>query len=380
MSRKLKELGPDVNADPEILPPSGRLYRHPGERAAKQYIPVKTPKGDFLIVAAQGEKDYDKVRKIGRPFLEGVQHFHRDIRRARAALYEKLKSLGHSDPRQGLYANVVHVNPTDSGALVRGSGELEGDERDERDEREEDREIVHADATERAAGRVSRRSGGDGYAIAQGEADGELSVGALRKQLRSYGASSSMADRSVRKAMIAQIRRLAKEGSDRRGFRSANASSYQNAFEARAMNRLENSTGPSGSLSRLGEGREKLLRAQEEISAYVLQRKPDSERERWVLDSLRRFATTDIPFRIAQGQIAIATQTLKSMPTDLRKIGSHKIAEEFEEILRKIDVKPSGELSKGTRAGLLAAGLGALIVGTTAIVHVTAKKNAARPA
>lgn len=365
--KKLKELGPDVNADPEIPAPSGRLYRRPGERAAKQYIPVRTHNGEYLILAAQGPKDYDKLHKIGER-LSDVD-FHRTPMAAKKELYQAFLKNGAEDPSSAFYTKIVHLNPTDSGLAIRGSGEVESHERGEEGE-------------ERAERRPSGLARRDDAAVARGESDGERAVPLLRKQLRSYGPGASLHDPSVRRSIMSQISRLSREGADKRDLRGGSRDAYAQAFEARAINRmLEISSAAGVSASgRVEDGklREDLAAIGEALRSYALRFRGHG-RDLWAVDHVRHFAMRDLPFRLGKGQLEMAKQMLRNLPEDLEKV-SKVVAGDVRGILERGGLRASGELSKGMRTGLLVAGLGAAVIGVTAIAQKVSKDQASRRA
>lgn len=391
--KKLKELGPDVNADaelpapsgmarrgagkvdeddkdPELPAPSGKLYRRSGERAAKQYIPVETHNGEFLILAAQGEKDYDKMYKIGKSLTDG---FFRTPMAAKKALFRVFSEGGRPDPSSAFYTKIVHLNPTDSGVLSRSSGELAT-----RDDEEKERS-----SDSRPEARPSGRAQLDGSAIARGEADGDRAVPALRKQLRSYGRDASIQNPSIRRAIMSQISRLSTEGADNRGLRGRERDAYTQAFESKATTRiLETLSSGAASLGSDGESlRRRLEKIGTELRRYAVRAEDDlSERDQWAMEHVRRFATRDLSFRLAKGQLEHALQSVKNLPSEIENLGSSRIANDIRRVIGRLGVAPSGALSKGVRTGLLVAGLGAAVIGVTAIAQKVAKDQASRRA
>jgi hypothetical protein len=370
MTKKLKELGPDVNADPEILPSSGKLYHRAGERAAKQYIPVRTHNGESLILAAQGAKDYDKMRKIGKPYVDG---FFRTPNAAKKALYKVFMDNGESDPSAAFYTKIVHLNPTDSGALP---GSTSSDM-----ERESDRE--DGEEVEESERRPSGLTHAIDAVVALGKSDGQRAVPLLRKQIASYGKSASISDRAVRRAVMSHISRLSTEGADKLHLRGRDRDEYTQAFEARAIYRLLDSSASGAARPERGgdeEDRRGLEQLAESLRSYALNFSGGSARDRWAADSVRQFASFELPLRLARGQIELAKKQASNLPADFDRIGAFQVANDVRKILARVGVHASGELSKGVRTGILVAGVGAAIVGVTMIAQHVAKSQASRRA
>ncbi len=366
MAKLLELESADVNApqgkDKEKA--SGRLVRHDGERAAMQYKPVRTPGGDFLIVASQSAQNNAEVSAIGSYHGTGKSQWHRSRRAAQQDLYTRRKR--DRDPQAGrsFFTEVTHVDPTDA----------------RRSAAKRQREKSRDRAASAASGRLYRRQDGEHAAkryMPVWNGKNFLIIGFQgdenRQEVRKHGdfagnlsGPRSFPDHSSAKKSLYE--RLVQEGDPQARRAYFTYVVHVDPTGTAALSpRRETPSGrvPSSQreLSALGE------RRGEDFSIRL--RRKAGDLQGLSSSSLRKVLASDAE-REARAQ---------ADREGLRGEGARAFIASFVgTAVSRAQSAPSGALSSGSKVGLAIAGAGVVVVGATAAVHAWMKSSAARPA
>lgn len=391
---KLLELDePDVNASDEEKP-SGRLARHDGERAALRYKPVRTPRGEFLIVASQSARNDREVQAIGDYHGTGTHQWHRTRKAAQKDLYDRRKRDKDPDAGRSYFTEVTHVDPTDArrAKRARPSGELEREQPSGKLYRREDGEP--------AARRYMPVWNGKNFLIVAFQGDEN------RREVSKHGsfagdpsgprvfskqqdAKRSLYDRlkkennpDARKAFFTFVVHVDPIGTadgarDRRELSRARERAPERApreSSTRELARPEHRPAERGARGGKSNPVHELAALAEQRGArFAIEIRSQTASMRGLSDSSARKFAAEAAEREAYRQAA---------KYNLGVEASRVFVDAFvgSAVSRSQLAASSGALAKGTKTGLIIAGAGVAVLAATGIAHMAMKSSGNRPA
>lgn len=382
---KLLELDePDVNASEEEKP-SGRLSRHDGERAALRYQPVRTPRGEFLIVASQSARNDREVQAIGRYHGIGTHQWHRTRKAAQKDLYDRRKRDKDPDAGKSYFTEVTHVDPTDArraprARSSRAAGELEVPSG----------KLYRREDGEPAARRYMPVWNGENFLIVAFQGDenrrevskhgsfagdprGPRVFSSQQEAKKSlYNRLKEERDPNARRAFFTFVTHVDPTGTaSAEGSASTRRERRSDIVPRPRAPREEAPSRPTRG-SKQGPERELAALAEQRGARFAMELRAQAASLRGLSESALRKAFAEGAEREANRQVR-----QYSLGPDAARIFTDAFVGSA---VSRAQVASSGALTKGTKTGLIIAGAGVAVLAATGIAHMAMKSSGNQPA